>query len=185
MRPPRIYGFDYRGSYPYSLTFCTFRRRRYFEDASVVSIVLREIVRTAIESASNVLAYCFMPDHLHLLVQSHSPDADLLAFVKRCRQRTTVAVNRPDGALLWQRGYHERTLRSEERVETVAKYIVGPYCSAIPKTGAADRRDAVRPGDGDGGAAGRPSPRLTQSLTARAGARQSSDRGGGRDRAAA
>jgi putative transposase len=123
MRPTRIHGFDYRGSYPYSLTFCTFRRRRYFEDVSVVSIVLREILRTAIESEFDVLAYCFMPDHLHLLVQSHAPDADLLAFVKRCRQRTTVAVSRPAGALLWQRGYHERTLRSEERVETVAKYM--------------------------------------------------------------
>jgi REP-associated tyrosine transposase len=135
MRPPRICGFDYRGSYAYSLTFCTFRRRRYFEDASVVSIVLREIVRTAIESAFDVLAYCFMPDHLHLLVQSHSPDADLLAFVKRCRQRTTVAVNRPDGALLWQRGYHERTLRSEERVETVAKYIeANPVRAGLVRT---------------------------------------------------
>jgi putative transposase len=125
MRPPRIHGFDYRGSYPYSLTFCTFRRRPYFEDVSVVSIVLREILRTASEHGFDVLAYCFMPDHLHLLVQGRSPDARLLFFAKSCRQRTTVAVRRPDGALLWQRGYHERTLRSDDRVDIVAKYIEG------------------------------------------------------------
>jgi putative transposase len=125
MRPPRIRGFDYRGSYSYSLTFCTFRRRRYFEDVRIVAIVLREILRTSAECAFDVLAYCFMPDHLHLLVQSNSPDGRLIPFVKLCRQRTTIAISRGDGALLWQRGYHERTLRSDERVEVVARYIEG------------------------------------------------------------
>ena len=123
MRPPRIYGFDYRGSYPYSLTFCTFRRRRYFEDGMVVALVLREILRTARACEFDILAYCFMADHLHLLVQATTSDSPLLPFVKLCRQRTTLAVKRAPGTLLWQRGYHERTLRSDERVETVAKYI--------------------------------------------------------------
>jgi len=70
MRPPRIRGFDYHAAFPYSLTFCTFRRKRYFADASIVSVVLREILRTAEECHFEVLAYCIMLDHLHLLVQS-------------------------------------------------------------------------------------------------------------------
>jgi putative transposase len=76
-----------------------------------------------------------MPDHLHLLVQAHTTDACLTTFVKLCRQRTTVVVSRPKGALLWQRGYHERTLRSAERVEIVAKYIeANPVRAGLART---------------------------------------------------
>jgi REP element-mobilizing transposase RayT len=96
MRPKRIAGFDCRGTYPYSLTFCTFHRRPYFEDVAKVSIVLREILRSAIEYRFDILAYCFMPDHLHLLVQSSAPDSELLGFVRLFRQRTTLAVRGRD-----------------------------------------------------------------------------------------
>jgi hypothetical protein len=56
-------------------------------------------------------------------VPSSVPDSELLGFVKLFRQRTTLAVRGRDGALIWQRGYHERTLRSNERVEVIARYI--------------------------------------------------------------
>ena len=125
-RPPFIAGFSYLGSYAYSLTCCTSAKAHHFASAPIVTAVLAQISRTAHERHFAVLAYCFMPDHLHLLVQGLLADSHLHAFVKLARQRSTLAFHGAGGkGRLWQAGYFERTIRSEEDLETVARYIVG------------------------------------------------------------
>jgi putative transposase len=120
-RPKRLKFFDYRGSYAYFLTFCAFERQKVFASENAVTCVMQQFLRTAAERDFEVLAYTFMPDHLHLLVQGRTDDADLRRFCKAARQRATVALNR--GRTLWQDGFFEHTLRADEDVEIVAMYI--------------------------------------------------------------
>jgi len=98
------------------LTFCTFRRRPYFDDAAAVELVRVEILRTVPEADFELLACCFMPDHLHLLVAGMSPTAALLPFVRLSRQRAATAFRRHALQGLWQPGYFERTLRADDDV---------------------------------------------------------------------
>jgi REP-associated tyrosine transposase len=79
---PRIPGFDYRGVRRYSLTICTYARAHVFNHEGIVQSVLGEIERVAEAEHFRVLAYRFMPDHLHLLVEGESDTADLRRFVK-------------------------------------------------------------------------------------------------------
>lgn len=72
----------------------------------------------------SVLAYCVMPDHLHLLVEGQTERAALKAFVKLAKQRTGFAFKRRYGAVLWQEGYYEHVLRDEEPTPAVVAYIV-------------------------------------------------------------
>jgi REP element-mobilizing transposase RayT len=122
-RPRRLSTFDYRGPYVYSLTFCTFGRKRAFVDGAVVSRVVAVIVRTGTDRQFGVLAYTCMPDHLHLLVQARGEEISLPAFAKLVRQRTAMEARRASIAPIWQEGYYERTLRRDEDVLTVARYI--------------------------------------------------------------
>jgi REP element-mobilizing transposase RayT len=66
-----------------------------------------------------------MPDHLHLLVAGLTETAALLPAVKLSRQRSAVAFREATAAQLWQPGYFERTLRDDEGVDVVARYIEG------------------------------------------------------------
>ena len=71
-----------------------------------------------------VIAYCFMPDHLHLLVEGHRDDADLRRFITRAKQFSGYHFKRETGKRLWQRYGFERVLRDEESTPTVARYII-------------------------------------------------------------
>jgi putative transposase len=134
-RPPRIRGFDYRGPHRYFLTFCTFERRRTFRDATIATHVVTQFRTTARELQFAILAYCLMPDHVHLLVEGTTTSADLRRFVKRAKQRTGQAYARRTKVPLWQEGYHDRVLRAEDDTREVARYIIeNPVRSGLART---------------------------------------------------
>ena len=82
-RLPRLRDFDYRGRHSYFLTFCTYRRKSTFREASVASMVTGQILRSAKSFEFDVLAYCLMPDHVHLLVHGRSDRSDLQASIRQ------------------------------------------------------------------------------------------------------
>lgn len=71
-----------------------------------------------------MLAYCFMPDHLHLLVRSVE-EADLVAFVRLFKQLSGYDYRRSTGdqQVLWQTSYYDHVLRRGEDTLAVARYL--------------------------------------------------------------
>jgi putative transposase len=122
---PRLTSFSYVGFFRYSLTVCTHHRATVFTHPDVVRTVLSQIQLTAARFDFAVLAYCFMPDHLHLLVEGTSPASDLRAFVDAAKQASGYRHARLCGRRLWQAGYYDRVLRTEEDTLTVCRYIWG------------------------------------------------------------
>jgi putative transposase len=123
-RPPRVPGFNYLGPYRYFLTFCTFERRETFRDSAVVTLPLTQFRRTARTSAFVILAYCLMPNHVHLLVEGKTATADLRRFIKRAKQSAGQAYAHRAGVRLWQDGYYDRVLRPADDAKAVARYII-------------------------------------------------------------
>ena len=85
-----------------------------------------------------VIAYCFMPDHLHALVEGTTETADFREFVRIFKQRSSFHLKRATGIELWQRGYFERVLRAEEDTFAVATYLLGNPVRAGMVTSPAD-----------------------------------------------
>jgi putative transposase len=81
--------FSYVGKYRYFLTFCTHDRRPHFRTTDVVASVRAQILRASTEHQFLSIAYCYMPDHLHLLVEGVTDGADLRIFVKAAKQYST------------------------------------------------------------------------------------------------
>lgn len=71
-----------------------------------------------------LIAYCFMPDHVHLLVSGRSEDADLGRFVGRWKQLTGYHYRRKTGERLWQESYHDHVLRDDEETWRAMRYIL-------------------------------------------------------------
>ncbi len=122
--PQHLRNFSYIGKYRYSLCFCVKHRRHAFAEAERVSLVLSQIVRAASENDIEIIAYCFMPDHLHLLIQGRSDTSDCKLFIARAKQYSGFYYAQRFGEHLWQRSGFERVLREDEPAEVVARYII-------------------------------------------------------------
>jgi putative transposase len=121
---PRLSTFDYVGLYRYFLTICVAPRREVFIDCDSVDLVLSQLRRSASVRHFAVIAYCFMPDHIHLLVEGLTDDADLRNFMRVFKQQSSFAWRRQHEQQLWQRGYFDRVLREEDDTVTVARYVL-------------------------------------------------------------
>lgn len=122
--PRHLSTFDYQGCHRYFLTFCTFERNRYFEQATSVEIALEQILRAGTQHGFVILAHCFMPDHVHLLVEGERENADLKVFLKSAKQYSGFYFKQRTRNSLWQRYGHERTLRECEDTRSFIKYMI-------------------------------------------------------------
>ena len=107
----------------YLVTFNTEERRPWFADWEAASRTARALSSLEAWTDSALLCWVLMPDHWHGLVQLGEREI-LSRSVGRARAHATRAWRPPDGQQLWQRGFHDRALRAEERLVDVARYIV-------------------------------------------------------------
>jgi putative transposase len=122
--PRHLQGFSYIGYHRYSLTFCTPDRAALFVNNDSVSLVRSQILRAAAVEAFNLIAYCFMPDHLHLVVEGTSAHSDLKRFVKLAKQYSGFHYRQNTGQPLWQRYSYEHVLRDDENLPGKVRYVL-------------------------------------------------------------
>ena len=106
------------------VTICTCDRQPHFTDADVVDLICTQFLQCCEEWAFEVVAYCFMPDHLHALLTGFCDDGVAADLLRNVKQRTSFHFRRAYGRRLWQRSYFDRTLRAAEDVRTAIGYVV-------------------------------------------------------------
>jgi putative transposase len=82
------------------------------------------LLRIASEQWFSVFAYCFMPDHLHVLLEAQSDGSECLRFISRAKQFSGFYYSKAFGERLWQRYGYEHTLRDGDDPLVVARYIL-------------------------------------------------------------
>ena len=133
--PGHLKAFDYLGPHRYSLTFCTERRQKLFTTKEVVDLVLEQIARAAAEYQFEITTYCFMPDHLHLLIEGVAEDSDCRRFIKHAKQYSGFYYSKVRKERLWQRYGFERIVRDSEQTFVVARYILAnPVRAGLART---------------------------------------------------
>ena len=124
LTPGQLKASAYVGLRRYFLTFCTDHRRHLLTKPPVVDLLLAQISRAATENQFEVIAYCFMPDQVHLLVAGTTEVADCKRFIARAKQYSAFYYSRTYHTVLWQRHGADRVLADEEVSEVVAKEIL-------------------------------------------------------------
>ena len=122
--PRHLRGVSYAGLHRYFLTFCCDRRRKAFTDSTPVDLVMTQFLRAAGDENVAIIACCFMPDHVHLVVEGLRDDADLKQFVSRAKQLSGYHYKQAHEARLWQPYSYERVLREEESTRRVVAYVL-------------------------------------------------------------
>ena len=107
-----------------SITIAVRDRRPVFADpvvaASSVDVLRAHADRTAVP----IYAYCFMPDHIHLVVEP-SASCDIVTFVgqfKNLTQRAAWACG-VQGAF-WQPSFWDHFVRRDEDLRRVIEYVL-------------------------------------------------------------
>jgi putative transposase len=121
---PRLKDFGYIGTYAYFVTILTKDRATYFREVEVVDSLIGILVETARSERFDVLAYCFMPDHLHLLVSGEDDNSNLKKFINLFKQESGYWFKKNYNRNLWHISYYDHILRKEESIEGVAMYIL-------------------------------------------------------------
>jgi putative transposase len=121
---PRLKSFDYIGTYSYFITILTKDHDAHFKEAEVVSCLINLLLETVKSERFDVLGYCFMPDHLHLLIMGMDDKSNLKRFISLFKQKSGYWFKKNYSENLWHISYYDHVLRKEESIEGVARYIL-------------------------------------------------------------
>jgi len=122
-RSLRLSGHDYRESRAYHITWGTHERQKLLDLTGLASEVCRILQAEAVHTHTDLFAFCVMPDHVHILLRPNGSDP--IQYVQTVKGKTTRAYWKLGGVgKLWQRGFYDHILRSEESLFRIAQYIL-------------------------------------------------------------
>ena len=109
------------------------QRLAVFSDPAIVAMTTAQILRTCEERGFGVLAYAFMDDHVHLLMEGREAHSHFKSTMTVLRQRAAIGFRRARREHLWEDGYHDRVLRPSDDVFAVIEYIRNhPAAAGLP-----------------------------------------------------
>ena len=83
-----------------------------------------QFLRAAGTHRFEIIAYCFMPDHLHFASHGTSEHSDCKAFIKAAKQYSGYAFKQRHDQRLWQRYGFERVIRDDAELASTIGYII-------------------------------------------------------------
>ena len=109
----------------YHVTVATGRRMPWFADFHVGCEAVRAFRQPGVLGDAFLLAWVLMPDHAHWLLQMGSA-MPMERLVARMKSASGVQANRvlARAGPLWQPAFHDRALRADDDLRSVARYIV-------------------------------------------------------------
>ena len=137
-RSLRLKDFNYASpGVVYHITIGTNGKQKIFINPAINRQIINILKDSAKLYGYKLVAYCLMPDHLHILLQAGNSPKDLKEFVRgfksycsvvspettnkhRDRSHDAIAMKRK----LWQRSFYEHILRREEDIADVSEYIL-------------------------------------------------------------
>jgi REP element-mobilizing transposase RayT len=151
-RSTRFKGWDYAGPGRYFVTLCTADRELLFGDVVDGSVVLSAAGQVAVATwretpvvhpSVTLDAFVVMPNHLHGILsirpdgwqrgaeesdgRPHGPSSGSLGAIVGVYEATATKRIRAlpgwEGAVVWQRGFHDRIIRDDAELARARAYI--------------------------------------------------------------
>ncbi len=108
--------------YYYLLTTATAHRAPLFQTLTAGRLVISALRALDAADLTQTLACVVMPDHVHWLMRlGRSP---LAVVMQRFKGRCARDLRTLSGSPVWQKGFHDRAVRSDESLEALARYVI-------------------------------------------------------------
>ena len=119
-RLPREY---YQGEVTVAYTACISDRQTLFQKASVVKAFVSILQSVVERNDCIVLIYCFMPDHLHLIINGLCEQADTWKAMVNFKQQSGYWLRKNHPSIRWQKGFYDHIIRKSEDMVAQVMYI--------------------------------------------------------------
>ncbi len=109
----------------YHVTTSTYKRAPIFFNFNNARTLIINMRKLEQENQITNYAFVVMPDHLHWLLQLQK-DRNLSQVMKLLKARVSREINRTstNPRRIWQHGFYDHCIRSDESLITTARYIV-------------------------------------------------------------
>ncbi len=115
---------SYQGIRGYFVTTNTHQCKPFFTKSNIVSSAINYLDVVSKVCEIDVVSYCFMPDHLHLVLSGNFENSNLEIFMNRYKQKTGFHFKKVFKLKLWSTSYHDRVLRKTEEIRSVGRYTL-------------------------------------------------------------
>lgn len=114
----------YRGQKTISFTLCEARRKQPFRDAAVIEVFRRMLEEVVAKYDCFAPAYCFMPDHLHVVTTGRSAGSKGKTAIEEFKHRSGgwFAEHLPE--FHWQKDFHDHIVRHQEDRAAHVRYVL-------------------------------------------------------------
>jgi REP-associated tyrosine transposase len=106
-----------------AITACVQDAKFLFSDAIVVDACVYSLRAATNRFECTVPVYCFMPEHLHLVIRGASPVADTWAAMTAFKQRSGFWIARHRADFAWQKDFWDHIVRGDEDLYAQIRYI--------------------------------------------------------------
>src|ERR1017187_1622840 len=103
----------------YLVTMVTESRAKIFAQYESAAVAARCLYDETIARRADTFAFVVMPEHLHWLLQLGELSS-LAETVRLYKAKVSVLL----GQRIWQDGFHDHAVRTEENIADVARYMV-------------------------------------------------------------
>lgn len=121
-----IYRRNYVPGGAYFFTLVTFHRRQYFDTSERLDHLLSIIRQVQRSKPFDLIAYCLLPDHMHLLVKLPEGDDNFSIRMREIKRLTTLWMRRElrgNVDHIWQDKFWEHTIRDDKDLQVHFDYI--------------------------------------------------------------
>ncbi|MHB8637857.1 MAG: REP-associated tyrosine transposase [Fimbriimonadaceae bacterium] len=122
-RKHRLPNERYVGELTVSFTLCVAARQRAFEVPDVVEALTPLLADSLQRYACVAPVYCFMPDHLHVLVRGATAESSCKGAIDNFKGASGRWFAHSGFGARWQKDYHDHVIRSHEDWRAHAFYI--------------------------------------------------------------
>jgi putative transposase len=113
----------YLGEVVVAFTACVASRRALFQEPEIVQNFVEVLRSSAIRHTSTVILFCFMPDHVHIVLRGETPRADVWRAMVTFKQHTAFWLKKHDAQARWQKDFFDRVVRRDDDLMAELRYI--------------------------------------------------------------
>jgi len=111
----------------YFFTIVTKNRKHFFNAPALCELFMTCLEKVKIHHPFDLVAYCILPDHIHVLMSLPQEDRDYSTIIKEIKRSATTRMREhlhAPSLVVWQPRFWEHTIRDDRDMQTHYDYIL-------------------------------------------------------------
>ena len=109
---------------PILVTICSAGQRPVLVDECVREELIGALDVAADSAGCEVMAWCLMPEHVHVLIQVRTEGGDILRFLHGYKAWTGRVMREAGLGRVWERSFWDRHARSRDDIVAIVSYVM-------------------------------------------------------------